>query len=397
MRPFTPLTSDFPSLTWGDKTVIRDHGQPNHLTLDEQGRVWISAAVNVIETPAFCKDPSNVYAKVDPLTQSTRHIAMFDPKTEKFTLIHTCFRTHHVQLSVDGSNRLFANPLGQQPYFGWLDLNTFNKTGDTPAAQGWCRFYFDVNGDGRPDRDRPLPNGAPYSVIQSPTDGSLWGAITDPIPGRIARLSLGANPPETCVAEMYEVPFNPFPSTKPDGGQSGFLPRGIDVDSQGVLWTGLAGSGHLASFDRRRCKVLTGEAATTGRHCREGWTLYPTPGPKMQGVTAEINSDFHYYAFVDRHDALGLGRDTPFTNGTNSDSLLALDKKTGRFITLRVPYPLGFHQRGMDGRIDNPAAGWKGRALWASNGTRAMWHGETGMGTRGQIVKFQLRPDPLAR
>jgi hypothetical protein len=196
---------------------------------------------------------------------------------------------------------------------------------------------------------------------------------------------------------MYEVPFNPFPTTKPDGGQSGFLPRGIDVDSQGVLWTGLAGSGHLASFDRRKCKVLTGEEATTGRHCREGWTLYPTPGPKMQGVAAEINSDFHYYAFVDRYDALGLGRDTPFTNGTNSDSLLALDKKTGRFITLRVPYPLGFHQRGMDGRIDNPATGWKGRGLWASNGTRAMWHTETGMGTRGQIVKFQLRPDPLAR
>ena len=51
----------------------------------------------------------------------------------------------------------------------------------------------------------------------------------------------------------------------------------------------------------------------------------------------------------------------------------------------------------LDGRIDNPSAGWKGRGLWSANGTRAVWHTETGMGTRGQIVHFQLRPDPLAK
>jgi hypothetical protein len=117
----------------------------------------------------------------------------------------------------------------------------------------------------------------------------------------------------------------------------------------------------------------------------------------MQGVNADINADFHYYSFVDRYDALGLGRDTPLMNGTNSDSLIALDKKTGTLITLRVPYPLGFHQRGMDGRIDDPNGGWKGRGLWSANGTRAMWHTETGMGTRGQVVHFQLRPNPLAK
>jgi hypothetical protein len=226
-------------------------------------------------------------------------------------------------------------------------------------------------------------------------DGSLWGAVTSN-PGHIVRLSLGSNPPETCVGEMYEVPFDPFPSRTP-GTQSGFIPRGIDVDSTGVIWTALAGSGHLASFDRRLCDTLTGEAATTGRHCAKGWKLYPLTGPKMQGVTADITADYHYYNFVDQHDALGLGRDTPLANGTNSDSLLALDRRTNRVVTLRVPYPLGFYTRGMDGRIDDPNAGWKGRGLWAANGTRFIWHTETGKGSRGHMAQFQLRPNPLAK
>jgi hypothetical protein len=29
---------------------------------------------------------------------------------------------------------------------------------------------------------------------------------------------------------------------------------------------------------------------------------------------------------------------------------------------LRVPYAMGFYAKGMDGRIDDPKAGWKGKA-----------------------------------
>ena len=64
---------------------------------------------------------------------------------------------------------------------------------------------------------------------------------------------------------------------------------------------------------------------------------------------------------------------------------------------VRVPYPLGFFSRGMDGRIDDPKAGWKGRAIYADYGPNAVWHMEGGLGTRSAVVKFQLRPDPLAR
>ena len=44
----------------------------------------------------------------------------------------------------------------------------------------------------------------------------------------------------------------------------------------------------------------------------------------------------------------------------------------GKFIELRVPYPMGFFAKGLDGRIDNAAAGWKGRELWSTYATERL-------------------------
>ena len=67
------------------------------------------------------------------------------------------------------------------------------------------------------------------------------------------------------------------------------------------------------------------------------------------------------------------------------------------FRSLRVPYPMGFYSKGLDGRVDDPKAGWKGKGLWATYGTRTPFHGEGGKGDTSKVVHFQLRPDPLAR
>jgi hypothetical protein len=91
----------------------------------------------------------------------------------------------------------------------------------------------------------------------------------------------------------------------------------------------------------------------------------------------------------------GLGRNVPMATGTGSESLLAL-LPNGQFATFRVPYPMGFYHRGIDGRIDDAAAGWKGRGLWANFGQYTPWHYEGGQGTTSKAVKFQLRPNPLA-
>lgn len=125
----------------------------------------------------------------------------------------------------------------------------------------------------------------------------------------------------------------------------GHGPRGIDIDKSGILWTALGGSGHIASFDRSKCKVLNGPTAT-GQHCPEGWSLHRTPGPQMKGVDAYGSADFHYYLWVDQFNTLGLGEDIPIANGTTSDSLIAYLPEESKILNLRVPYPLGFYTRG---------------------------------------------------
>ena len=60
------------------------------------------------------------------------------------------------------------------------------------------------------------------------------------------------------------------------------------------------------------------------------------------------------------------------------------------------PYPLGLFAKGMDGRIDDLKAGWKGKGLWTTWGTRTPFHSEMGKGTTSKVVHFRIRPDPLA-
>ena len=116
----------------------------------------------------------------------------------------------------------------------------------------------------------------------------------------------------------------------------------------------------------------------------------------MKGVSAAGSADFHYYMWVDQFDTLGLGPNVPLVNGTTSDSLIALLPESGEMLTLRVPYPLGFYSKGFDGRIDDPDGGWKGRGVWATYGAAVTWHIEGGPGVKPGMIKFQVRPDPLA-
>jgi hypothetical protein len=150
----------------------------------------------------------------------------------------------------------------------------------------------------------------------------------------------------------------------------------------------------MASFDRRKCNVFGGPGAT-GHQCDSAWKFYPIPGPKFRN--SDAGTDFHYYNWVDQYNTLGVGANVPIANGSNSDSLIVLKPDTNEWITMRVPYPQGFHSRGVDGRIDDPKAGWKGRGLYATYGADAAWHVEGGPKEPGNLVKFQIRPDPLAK
>jgi len=220
------------------------------------------------------------------------------------------------------------------------------------------------------------------------SDGSVWGTVQG-MPGGLLRLVPGASPPETALSEYYEVPWN-----DPKAAVQGFAPRGMDIDSNNVVWTVLS-SGHLASFDRRKCKSALNGPAATGKQCPEGWTLHAMPGPNYKGAVDSGSADSVYYDFVDRFNMLGVGRDIPIATGNLSEALVAL--VDGNFVTLRVPYPMGFFAKGMDGRIDNPNTGWKGRGIFTTFATRAPFHVEGGKGNTSKLVKFQMRPSPIAK
>ena len=395
--PATPAAMPFPSPYWGEEAIWTSKNNVHNPMFDEKGRVWITSAVRPAANPDYCRD-GNLHpsAKLFPLQNSGRQLAMYDPATKQITHISTCFGTHHLIFAMDANNTLWTSGGGQ--VVGWLNTKMFLETHDEAKSQGWTALVMDTNGNGKrdaytepnqpmdPTKDRRFAGGF-YSVAPAP-DGAIWGTVLG-FPGAVVRLSPGSNPPETALAEVYEPPYN-----NPKAPVQGYSPRGGDVDRNGVFWTALA-SGHMASFDRRKCKGPLNGPTATGQHCPEGWTLYPEPLPQLKGVTESGSAEASYYTWVDWHDAGGFGPNTPIDTGNASEGLLVL--KDGKWIVLRVPYPTGFYTKWLDGRIDDAKAGWKGKGLWATISTRAPFHMETGKGTTSKVMHFQLRPDPLAK
>jgi hypothetical protein len=396
--PNTPPTSPkmaAASPYYGEEPIWTSRNNVHNPMLDEKGRLWLTSAVRSPDNPAFCKEgSSHPSARVFPIQRSGRHLQMYDPATKKLTHIATCFGTHHLMFAEDANHTLWTSGGGQ--VVGWLNRKMFEETGDEEKSQGWTPLVMDTNGNGRRDAyvepNEPLDpakdkrvGAAFYSVSPAP-DGSIWGTVLG-YPGQVVRLVPGSNPSETALAEVYEPPFT-------DPQRPGFSPRGGDVDRNGVFWAALA-SGHLASFDRRKCKGPLNGPKATGQHCPEGWTLYTEPMPQFRGVKDGGSVEGSYYTWVDQFDALGLGANTPINTGNASEALLAL--QNGKWVVIRVPYPTGFYTKWMDGRIDDPKGGWKGRGLWATISTRTPFHMETGKGTTSKVYKIQLRPDPLSK
>ena len=85
----------------------------------------------------------------------------------------------------------------------------------------------------------------------------------------------------------------------------------------------------------------------TGQHCSEGWSLYSEPLPQLKGLTDSGSAEASYYTWVDQFDTLGLGRNIPINTGNGSEGLLAF--KDGECVIMRVPYPLGFYTKWVDG------------------------------------------------
>ena len=376
-----------PSAYWGEEKIWSQRANNHNGMFDKNGRVWFAAAVRGIDNPAFCKkDSDHPSAKVFPLDRSGRQVSMLDPKTMKYSFIDTCFGTHHPQFGYDADNTLWLSGTG--PVAGWVNTKVWDETGDAAKAQGWSPFVLDTNGNGKVDewtepdqpvdagKDKRIAGSGPYAVMPHPTDGSVWYTLNvfAGTPGFL-RFDL-----KTQLSEFYAIP------------KEGIGVRGGDIDKNGVLW-GSGSNGALISFDRRKCKGPLNGPTATGNHCPEGFAYYKYPGPSFEGFE-NGSAEGSYYTWVDHHNTVGLGENVPISTANLNDGFAAL--KEGQMIMLRIAYPLGFFAKGLDGRIDDPNAGWKGRGLWSTNGDRTPWLKEGGRGSKPRAVHIQVRPDPLA-
>ena len=377
-----------PSAYWGDRILWDTKANNHNAMFDDKGRLWLAASVRGLKNPAFCgKGSDHPSAKIFPLEQSGRQVAMLDPATMKYSFIDTCFGTHHPQFGYDADNTLWLSGTG--PVAGWVNTKVFDETGDAQKAQGWFPYILDTNGNGKldewaepgkPEEGKDIrfnPGSGGYAVMPHPTDGSIW-YTSGVFAGRAGFLRFD---PKTKLSEFYALP------------KEALGVRGGDIGKDGVLY-GSGSAGHLIAFDRRKCKGPLNGPKATGDHCPEGFTLHKYPGPGFEGF--ENNSaEASYYTWVDHHNAVGLGENVPISTANLQDGFVGL--KEGKMVLMRVPYPMGFYAKGLDARIDDPNAGWKGRGLWSSSGDRTPWLNELGKGARPMAVQIQIRPDPLAK
>ena len=198
---------------------------------DKKGRVWFAAAVRGAEQSGLLQEglgPS--FGQALPGGRTHRHLSMLDPKTQQYTFVDTCFGTHHLQFGYDANDMLWTS--GGGPVIGWLNMKMFDETGDAAKSQGWTALILDTNGNGKRDDyvepDQPVDPTKDKRIVArllrrdaEPRRRLDLGLVSRPFPGAVVRLAPGSNPPETALAEIYNVP-------KP-----GFGIRGADIDKQG--------------------------------------------------------------------------------------------------------------------------------------------------------------------
>jgi hypothetical protein len=395
-----PMVSGFnasptPSPNFG-ADMWKRQGDPRSVGIDSKGRVWLTVRTRDNQKqPAWCSgDAANKFGKYYPIRQSGKQVAVYDPRTQKFEYIDTCFTVDHNQFSKD--NFIYYGTTGT---VGWVDMDTWDKTHDSEKSTGWCPAVIDTNGDGKistgwtepnqpvdPTKDHRITFGC-YALTVNPKDGSLWCSGIGSGDKRMVRIEKGPNPPETCRAEVYQPPTGQPLELIGTGG--------IESDSNGIVYDAWRVSGHFTAFDRSKCKT-TKDLKADGESCPEGWTIYRNTNEPTYS-NSPYKATESYLVYMDTADTLGLGKESPMYNSINTDSMEVFSSNTKQFVTLRVPYPLSYFVRSANGRIDNPNLGWKGKGLWSNYSTYASWHIEGGKGTLPKVVKFQMRPNPLAK
>ena len=376
---------------------------PRSVAIDHDGRVWLTGRIRAQPMRRRSASPgsTNKFTSYFPVPRlGSRQVMLYDPKTKQFTQHRYLLRRRSQPLRRERRrDAVFrAEQHARLDRHGGLreDEERRSLAGLVPGRHRHHRRRKDYAVDRARAAARPRQGSARHLRLllgraSTRRTASAWCAGIGPRDNKLVRIERGPNPPLTCKAEVFEPP----PGHTPEIFRSG----GVSVDSNGVAWLNWRGTDYFTSFDRRKCKTLNGPQAT-GQHCPEGWTVHIKRGPTFANTTAPNtpnNSDLLYLTHVDKHNTLGLGPDVPVSGSVNTDSLLAFVPRTNQFVQLTVPYPMGFFARSAQGRVDDARTGWKGRGFYSTYSSYIPWHYEGGKGTKPKLVKFQVRPNPLAK
>jgi hypothetical protein len=108
-----------------------------------------------MQDPAWCNDGKSAYSDWYPLRGSGRQTSYYDPKTKQFTLIDTCYATHHLQFDNDPDETVYFNELSG-PIFGWVNTKVFDTA-----------YNKALSGDARQDQGRTDRRAAGGRLVRS--------------------------------------------------------------------------------------------------------------------------------------------------------------------------------------------------------------------------------------
>ena len=180
--------------------------------------------------------------------QNARGVTMYDPATDQWAHVDTCFATHHLNFGYDADNTLYLGgnsndvPAGEHPC---VPRDRQLRAGPwagrrsclTPTETG-CATPTSSLDEIDPAMDTRIDRG--MGDLADPSDRTSSGDRMRR-PGGFLRVTLGDNL-ETALSEFYAPPF---PTE---------LAPGMDVDSQGRPWRRAAeGTSSASTGPSARC------------------------------------------------------------------------------------------------------------------------------------------------
>ena len=350
-----------PSPYWGAEPIWDSQTSNHNPMMDEKGRVWFTTRVRPPANPDFCKKGSEPsVGQGVPARQcqpASLHVRSGDGK---FTLISTCFPTHHLIFAEDANQTLWTSAGGPTSgVVGWLNRKMFEETGDEVKSQGWTPFILDTNGNGKRDEyvepDQPVDPtkdkrvvAALYSVAVNPVDGSVWGTSLG-VPGYVVRVNPGSNPTQTATGGSLRAAIAGIRAARRrHRSQWRVLGVALERPSRQLRPAQVQGPAQRAERDRqalpRRLDAAIGCPDRSSRTCR---TTAASSRATTRGSISSTRS--------------GWAQNVPIATGNLNDSLLALVDGQVRQPARALPHRL-LHQMGgrthrrSEGRLEGQGA-----------------------------------------